>query len=89
MTTTQQTAHIRSRIKHAGIKARVRIAPGGGALQVVAPAADAKFSADEQRQIQLIAKCNGFTFVRGLEIDLERTTNPHCFSFYGGASCAA
>lgn len=82
MTTTQTAAHIRSRIKHAGIKARVRVAPGGGVVQVIAPTAEARFSDDDQRTIRFIAKCNRMTWVRGLEIDIEQMTNPAEFNFY-------
>ena len=82
MNTTQAAAHIRNRIKHAGIPARVRVAPGGGVVQVIAPAFDVVFSDEDQREIRLIAKCNGFTWVRGLEIDIEQMTNPYEFNFY-------
>ena len=82
MTITQTAAHIRGRIRHAGIKARVRVAPGGGVVQVVAPTADAVFSDAAQREIRLIAKCNRLTWVRGMEIDIEQMTNPSVFSFY-------
>lgn len=80
---TNQVAHIRNRIKAAGIKARVRLAPGGGSMQVFAPAYGLVFSEEEQRQIRLIAKCNRLTLVRGMEIDIEQMTNPETFSFYG------
>lgn len=80
---TTQAAHIRNRISAAGIKARVRIAPGGGSLQVLAPAYGVVFSEEDQRQIRLIAKCNRLTWVRGMEINIEQMTNPQSFSFYG------
>ena len=79
-------AHIRHRVKTAGVKARVRISPGGGSLQVVAPAYDAPFTNDEQREIRLIAKCNGLSWVRGVEIDIEQMTNPSEFHFYAAVS---
>ena len=82
MNTTQAAAHIRKRIKHAGIKARVRVAPGGGVVQVIAPAFSVVFSEEAQREIRLIAKCNGFTWARGLEINIDQMTNPAEFSFY-------
>lgn len=82
MNLTQVTAHIRNRVKHAGIKARVRVAPGGGSIQVFAPAYGVEFSEAEQREIRLIAKCNRLTWVRGMEIDIEQMTNPAEFSFY-------
>ena len=85
MTTTIDAtfaAHIRRRVKAAGIAARVRIAPGGGVLQVIAPAYDVEFAPAEQREIRLIAKCNGLALVRGLEIDIEQMTDPRSFNFY-------
>jgi hypothetical protein len=85
MDLTKEAAHIRSRIKHAGIKARVRVAPGGGSIQVNAPSYEAVFSDEEQRKIRLIAKVNGFTWVRGMEIVLEQMTNPSNFNFYKSA----
>ena len=82
MNITKMAARIRNRIKKSGIKARVRVAPGGGFVQVNAPAFDAKFNEEEQYQIRLIAKVHGMTYVRGEEIDLIRMTNPETFSFY-------
>ena len=86
MTTVQITAaftkHIRGRIKAAGIKAKVCIAPGGGVLQVNTPVYGVDFSEDAQRQIRLIAKCNGLSWVQGMEIDIEQMTNPNNFNFY-------
>ena len=77
--------HIRHRVKAAGVKARVRIAPGGGSLQVVAPAYGVLFADADQREIRLIAKCNGLAWVRGVEIDIEQMTNPSEFHFYPAA----
>ena len=82
MNLAKEAAHIRSRIKHAGIKARVRVAPGGGSIQVNAPTHETVFSNEDQREIRLIAKVNGFTWVRGMEIVLEQMTNPSTFNFY-------
>lgn len=84
MNTTQAAAHIRNRIKHAGIKARVRVAPGGGMVQVNAPAFDVVFDAAAQREIRLIAKVNGFTWARGMVIDIDQMTNPSEFNFHAG-----
>ena len=81
---TAAATHIRNRVKAAGIVARVRVAPGGGCIQVFAPAFGVKFTEEEQRQIRLIGKCNGFTWVRGMEIDIEQMTNPDSFNFYAG-----
>jgi hypothetical protein len=79
---TQMTAHLRNRIKAAGIKARVRVAPGGGFIQVFGVTYEAEFSAAEQHTIRSIAKTNGLTFAQGMEIDVDRMTNPKTFSFY-------
>ena len=45
-------------------------------------APDLQFSEADQREIRHIAKCNGLTWVRGLEIDVEQMTNPQSFHFY-------
>ena len=45
----EMTAHIRSRIKAAGIKARVRMMSGG--IQVYTPKYGVEFSEEEQRTI--------------------------------------
>lgn len=82
MTITEKAAHLRSRIKHAGIKARVRVAPGGGSIQVNAPAFGVEFDENAQRQIRFIAKVIGYTLVRGMEINVEQMTNPCEFNFY-------
>ena len=83
----EMTAHIRNRIKVAGIKARVRMQDccGSKVLQVNAPAYGVEFTNEQQQTIRHIAKCNGLTWVRGAEIDVERMTNPHDFNFYMGA----
>lgn len=82
MTATQAAANIRASIKLAGIKASVRVAPGGCSVQVNAPAYGVWFDEQAQRTIRLIAKSNGFTWVRGMEIDVEQMTNPAEFCFY-------
>lgn len=79
-------AHIRRRIKHSGIKANVRVAPGGGAIQVYTHSFDIVFTEDQQREIRSIAKINGFTWVRGMEIIVDQMTNPQQFNFYKGES---
>lgn len=75
-------AHIRHRIKHEGIKARVRIAPSRESIQVFVPSPALEFTPAEQRIIRLIAQVNGFTWVRGLPIDIDQMTNPQDFNFY-------
>lgn len=78
----QMTAHLRGRISHEGIKARVRMAPGGGSIQVFPVAYDISFTEDEQRTIRFIAKVNKLTLVRGMEIQVEQMTDPSGMEFY-------
>jgi len=77
----EMTAHIRRRIKAAGIKARVRKLDDG-CIQVFAPEYGVTFSDDQQREIRHIADCNRLTLVRGLPIVVEQMTNPETFNFY-------
>ena len=65
------TAHIRNRIKKSGIEARVNMfsACGSNLIQVKTPKFDGEFTPDEIETICTIAKVNGLTFTRGLEID--------------------
>lgn len=71
-TFTQKVEGVRSKIKEFGIKAKVKVAPGGGNLQVVTPTYEGKFSESELKNILETAKEAGFTMVRGGEIDPER-----------------
>ena len=85
MNTKQMTAHLRNRIKVAGVKARVRFWPDGQ-IQVFAPAYGVEFSEDEQRAVRHIAVCNRLTLIRAQPINVEQMTNPTEFSFYLGAA---
>ena len=78
----EMTAHIRNRVAKAGIKARVRMAPGGGSIQVFVPQYGLEFSESEQREIRLIAQVNKLTLVRGMPIVLDQMTDPHQLDFY-------
>lgn len=80
----EMTAHIRNRIKKAGIKARVRMQEycGYTVIQVNAPEYGVEFSSESQREICLIAQCNGLTFAQGMEINVNQDTNPFEFNFY-------
>jgi hypothetical protein len=84
LTHKEMTAHLRKRIKIAGIKARVDMMDscGSKAIRVFGASPEATFTDEEQRQIRHIAKCNGLTWVRGMEIDVEQMTNPQSFHFY-------
>lgn len=84
MNHSEMTRHIRSRVKAAGIKARVYkdSSCGSDCIVVCVPNADARFSDDEQKQIALIAHCNSLTYVRNMPILLDATTHPIDFRFY-------
>lgn len=78
--TKEMTAHLRNRIKAAGIKARVRFL--GRQIQVFPVAYGVEFSEADQHTIRFIAKVNKLTRVRGQEIDVDRMTDPHGMEFY-------
>lgn len=88
------TAHIRKRIKHEGIAARVRMveACGSRIIQVFGVTYEALWNERELRLIARIARVNGLTFVRGIEITedhcAEMTKRAH-FEFYFGYSAKA
>lgn len=79
---TERAAVMRDRVKQAGIKARVRVAPGGGEVQVFPPKYGIEFTDQEQETIATIAVELGYTFVRKQPIDPKRYTNPHGFNLY-------
>lgn len=78
------TAHIRNRIKVAGIKAKVsmQVSCGSRVIYVRVPRYELSFSDDEQRTIRSIAKANRLTWVRSGEIDVERMTDPQEMWFH-------
>ena len=71
MTHAEITKHIRSRIKKAGIKASVRkmIICGTPRVSVSVASYDQNFTLNEQKIISRIARVNGATLVRGIEIE--------------------
>ena len=73
MSHKELTAHIRERIKKAGIKARVcmNYSCGSRVIQVVTPSYESRFTSGEIVRFCTIALANGLTFVRGLPIDLD------------------
>lgn len=85
MTYKEVTKHIRNRIAASGINARVLMKRycGSETIHIVTPGAgfEIKFTESEQREIRLIAKLNGLTLTRGMEINIERMTNPDEFVF--------
>lgn len=87
---TDMTAHLRKLIAKEGIKARVRKTPGCKvSIQVFPVAYGLEFAEAEQRFIRTLAKVNGLTLVRGLEIDVERMTDGHGMSFHISPESAA
>jgi len=75
MTHKEMTTHIRNRIKAAGIRASVSKYDSCGVqwVRVSTASYDQQFTADEQRQINLIASVNGLTKAGRLAIDVEST----------------
>jgi len=73
MTNKEMTAHIRSRIKAAGIKARVigRHICGENRITIATQSYDARFNSKELRDIAVIASANRLTMVMGVAINLN------------------
>jgi len=82
MTTKEITAHIRKRLKHEGIAARVSFYKSCGAcwVKVTCPAIDSPFSDEAQATIKHVARCNHLTMSRGQAIP-EDHVNPMDFHF--------
>jgi hypothetical protein len=83
MSHKEMTAHIRARIKKAGISASVSKYESCGSkwIRVAVTAPDRNFTPCEQNAIKIIAQANGLTLARGLPIILHSSTNPQQFSF--------
>ena len=79
----EMTAHVRNRIKAAGIQARVKMVESCGVRWVYVDGAtyEARFNEVQQREIKIIAQVNGLRFARGMAIDLDQMTNPQEFRF--------
>lgn len=73
MTHKEMTKHIRGRLKAAKIPARVRLfsACGRNCIQVDRIEHDAVWTAEQAKEINLIAKVNKLTKAQGSEIDLS------------------
>jgi len=71
----QMTAHIRNRLKHERIPARVRMVTSCGCsmIQVFGVTHDARWTPEQLAMIGRIARVNGLTFVRGIPV-----TEEHC-----------
>lgn len=82
---TLKAESVRDEIKSAGIKARIRVAPGGGQVQVITPSYETKFKESELRTILKTMEKNGFTNAQGIPIDVERQSQMiglEQFNFY-------
>jgi hypothetical protein len=89
-THTETVAHLRKLVSKEGIKARVRkLVASTSGIQVFPTAYGIEFTEAEQRFIRNVAKINGLTLVRGMEIDVERMTDPHGMTFHIPAAKAA
>jgi aerobic-type carbon monoxide dehydrogenase small subunit (CoxS/CutS family) len=67
------TAHIRKRLKAAGIKAKCKMQSycGSDTVMVAVPAYEARFTSEQIREFVTAAKVNGMTGCRGIELDIE------------------
>lgn len=67
------TKHLRGRLRHAGIPCRVRMEDfcGSAAVSIITPSYDARWTAEQLREMALIAKSNRLTMSRGLPIDMD------------------
>ena len=81
LTHKEMTAHIRKRIKIAGIVCKTKMAAGGNII-VSVPEYGVEFSEEQQRAIRHIAICNKLTWVRAMPINVDQMTNPYDFSFF-------
>lgn len=76
------TEKVRSEIKAAGIKARVRKFDSDRTIQAFTIEFNVEFTEAEQRTIRTIAVANNLTWVRKQPIVIEQMTNPDVFNFY-------
>lgn len=84
----EMTAHIRGRLKAAGIKAKCSMYDSCGSrwIRVTTPTYEARFDDDQQRTIRTIAQVNRLTWAQGLEINLGQMTDPQQMNFvFAGA----
>ena len=73
MTHKEITAHIRKRLKAAGIKAKCKMVSfcGCKTVQVAVPTYESRFTSEQIREFVTAAKVNGMTASRGMELDIE------------------
>ena len=82
----EMTKKIRNEMAKVGIRARVwtQVVCGEKWIQVRPITFETDFTADECRAMKMIAKANGLTHVRGLEIDENLyTCREQVFVFHG------
>jgi hypothetical protein len=89
------TKHIRHRLNKAGVPCRVRMNDYCGAqlVQVVTPTYEARWTAEQLRQIGLIARVNHLTMARGMPVHddrvMEQLTGATQFDFVFAQGSAA
>lgn len=73
MSHKEMTSHIRGRLRHAGIKAGCRLYTACGVryISISTPEYGKYFSAEQLREIGIIAQVNGLTEARRTPIDIE------------------
>ena len=78
------TASARKSLKSLGIKAKCKmdVSCGSDTVRIDVPAYGVEFTNEEQYAIKNIALSQGFTWVKGLKINLKENTNPFNFVFY-------
>ena len=71
---SEMVKHIRARIKAAGINVSVRkmICCGVRSVAVAGATYEQVFTSDDHAKINLIAKSNGLTLSRGVEIEIDK-----------------
>lgn len=71
------TAHIRKRLKAAGIKAKCKMVSfcGCDTVQVAVPSFESRFTSNQIREFVTAAKVNGLTGSRGMELDVEHESS--------------
>lgn len=69
------TKHLRGRLAHAGVPCRVRmnVYCGRRVVQVITPAYDKRWTAEQLLQIALIARVNHLTMAQGLPVHDDAT----------------
>lgn len=85
----EMVAHIRKRIKHEGIKARVKLADYCGVnwIHVDVATYGQSFDCEQARKIAIIADANKLTYAQGMPVDCshqhwaQRPQGTHHFSF--------